>query len=100
VNTAIKYPMRITVSPEQARLWIDQIPHANCRRAIDTCWSVDTDGAVPEKSVNWLFCWAMTGQGSAAARDESRRIFDRLFTVQFETYRLAVSHEYARSHRY
>jgi hypothetical protein len=100
VNATIIYPMPITVSPAQAMMWIDQIPHSNCRKAAKTCWSVDTNGEAPEKSVNWLFCWAMTGQGSIAARDESRRVFDRIFSIAFETYRSAVPHEHARSHRY
>lgn len=96
----IEYPIPLKVSPQKAKMWIDQIPHENCRRGGNTCWSVNSDGAVSEKSVNWLYCWAMTGQGSARARDEARLVFDKVLSVSFVTYNSAVSHEYARKHRY
>jgi len=51
---AIEYPIPLKVSPQKAKIWVDQIPHENCRRGGNTCWSVDSDGAVSERDFSEL----------------------------------------------
>jgi hypothetical protein len=92
--------MRLTVTVDQARKLIEQIPHNTCRSASEQCWNVTEDATVPEESVNWLFCWGKTGMGSRAAAEEAKRVFDAILPVAFSRYDHAVDHEYARTHRY
>jgi hypothetical protein len=96
----ISFPMRLVVSAQEARAFIDQIPHATCRAAAGTRWFVQPDGLVPEKSVNWLFCWAKTGMGSHKSAIEAQSVFDRILPVKFLDYDSTVAHEYARKKRY
>jgi hypothetical protein len=100
VQSNIAYPMTLTVSVDEARKLIEQIPHKTCRSASERCWNVDDDARVPEESINWLFCWGKTGMGSRTAAQEAKRVFDAILPVAFSTYDHLVDHEYARTHRY
>lgn len=94
------HPMRLTVTVDQARRLIEQIPHNTCRSAAERCWNISDEGVVQEESVNWLFCWGKTGMGSRTAADEAQRVFDAILPVAFSRYDHLVDHEYARTHRY
>ena len=93
-------PMKLTVSTDDARKLIGQIPHSTCRRAAERHWSVNAAATVPEESVNWLYCWAKTGMGSPTAAEEARHVFDAILPVTFLQYDRMMNHEYARAHRY
>ena len=100
MQSNIAHPMKLTVSVDQARKLIEQIPHATCRSAAERHWNVADDATVPEESVNWLFCWGKTGRGSRAAAEEAKRVFDVILPVAFSRYEDHMDHEYARTHRY
>ena len=96
----IFHPMKLTVGIDEACRRVEQIPHATCRSAAEHHWNVFEDRSVPEESVDWLFCWAKTGMGSAAAAREAKNVFDAILPVSFVEYDSSVNHEYARAHRY
>lgn len=100
MHANIAYPLALRVAPSVAQNLVKQLPHARCRKAAERHWSIDSNGSVPEESVNWLFCWAKTGMGSELAAKAARQAFDQMFPISFQRYDALVSHEYARSHRY
>jgi hypothetical protein len=100
MQSGVAHPMRLTVTIDQSRKLIGQIPHNSCRRAAQRCWRVAEDATVSEESVNWLFCWGKTGMGSRIAAEEAQRVFDAILPVAFSHYDQLVDHEYARAHRY
>lgn len=100
MQTNIAHPMRLTVTVDQSRKLVEQIPHNTCRSAAERCWLVAEDAIVPEESINWLFCWGKTGMGSRAAAEEAQRVFNAVLPVTFSEYDHRIDHEYARSHRY
>jgi len=64
VQTNITHPIKLTINADQARKLVEQIPHATCRGAAEA--PLERFGriqAVPEESINWLFCWAKNGDG-------------------------------------
>lgn len=96
----IVHPMKLTVSIDQARKLIEQIPHGTCRIGAQRHWNVADDATVPKQSVNWLFCWGKTGMGSRTAAEEAKRVFDTILPVNFSRYEELIHHEHARTHRY
>lgn len=100
MHSNVFHPMRLAVGADEARRRIERISHATCRRAAERHWNVLEDGSIPEESVNWLFCWAKTGMGSAVAAKEARDVFDAILPFTFAEYDHGVNHEYARAHRY
>ena len=93
MNPNVAHPMRLTVSAEEARRRVQGIPHATCRSAAKRYWNVEEDLRVPEKSVNWLFCWAKSGRRSDKAAAEARRVFDAILSVTFAQYDSSIDHE-------
>jgi len=92
--------MRLTIPVEQAKEFIEQIPHSRCARAAPRHWHVADDRTVRAQSVLWLFCWGKTGMGSQAAAREARQVFDLILPVTFDRFDALIDHEYAREHRY
>ena len=89
----------LRVSAKEAKGLIASIRHDNCRNSISTRWHVGKVG-VQGPSVLWLFCWGKTGMGSNEAAEDARRVFDKLFWVNFKEFDSRIDHKWARGERY
>jgi len=60
------------------------VGHTTFLNGLDNHWRrhETRENSVMPQSWCWLFCWAMTGDGSASARNESRKAFDTIFNCQ------------------
>lgn len=109
-ESEIRSTLRHEVTPADGRAQILTIPHANCRHAVQRGrWRVLPGGVVAQPSLLWLFCWAKTGQGSPAARDVARAVFNAIIQpdppppVGLTPYEWAdgrIDHGDAKRHRY
>lgn len=97
----------LTMEPDAARRECDRIRHANCRRGALRRLSPDAQGRVRAQDVNWLRCWAETGQGSEDAMLDSCRVFNLIFRIEpppvgesaLDFIRRKVPHQWARDNR-
>jgi hypothetical protein len=92
--------LKLMQSPADAVARIAGIPHATCRKGLQRHWLVAVDGTVLPRSKHWLFCWAMTGQGSERARQAAVKVWDAIMPIPFAKAVLETDHEWARAHRY
>src|SRR5207245_10418023 len=94
VIAPLEISLKLTVSVDEAKRMISQIPHSTCTDAASQRWHVAADGTVQDESVNWLFCWAKTGMGSPTAAEAARKVFDAILPITFDQYGAMVDHEY------
>ena len=76
------------VSSREASEEIFRIPHGNCQHGFRTRWHIYRDENGREQaraqSICWLYCWALTGQGSPRAQEAARQAFDNIFDRSYD----------------
>jgi len=67
------------VTEQTAKQPLQRIPHKTSQEGVKNHWRIGRNGQPTAQSICWLFCWAATGKGSAAARQEAQGAFDAIF---------------------
>jgi len=97
--------IRLGVSPEEALRLLQQVPHDNFLKTLDSRWQVDDAGNVKAQSIYWLFCWAKTGNSSLDAAEACRSVFNKIFdktkyNMTYNWFDSKIDHEWAQKARY
>ena len=79
--------IKMKVSAREAKVILSRIGHDRCQHGVITRWRTYTDKDGKERataqSICWLYCWAVTGQGSERAARQARRAFDDIFSPSY-----------------
>jgi hypothetical protein len=92
--------IRLGVSFDEAKRCVAEIPHKSCQSALEGHLHRGGAVGVTAQSVCWLYCWAKTGQRSAAAANEAKRVFTAVFDRPYDWFAARVPLGTARKLRY
>lgn len=92
--------VKLKVEKKELENLFGEIKHDTFQKALAEHWKVKGQ-YITAQSICWLFCWAKTGMNSQNAMEQSRQVFDKVFsTVTFSDFDKKVPHEWAREARY